>query len=445
LAREQWRSRTGFILAALGSAVGVGNIWRFAYVAGENGGGAFLLVYFAFVLIVGIPLVIAELALGRRAQGDATAAFEPGDGGGAGWRLVGFLATGASVLILSYYAVIAGWVAKYLAGSLTGTLWTAAAEGHGRYFARLIANPAEPVAWHLAVISLGMVVVVAGVQRGIERLNRLIMPLLALLVLSMALFSMFLPGAGAGLRFLFAPDWSALLSPGVYLAALGQAFFSLGIGMGIYITYGSYLASTHGLPRSAAVIAIGDTLIAVLAGLAIFPAVFSFGFDPAAGPHLVFVTLPQIFLAMPAGKVIAPIFFALLLGAALTSAVSLLEVGVACAAHRLGMRRWTATAAAGGLAALLGIPSALGYGVLDCLRPGGRHVLDMVDFAVSDIVLPVSAILTALYVGWRWSRLEQAVQGIFRSERLGQVWLWVMRIVAPGLMALVLVHGIAAA
>lgn len=443
MAREQWRSGTGFILAAVGSAVGVGNIWRFSYVAGENGGGAFLLVYLVIVALIGVPLVIGELALGRRAQGDAISAFVATKVPSP-WAAVGVLATAASILILSYYAVIAGWIAKYLVGSLLGSLWDAAAEGHGRYFARLIASPAEPVAWQLVVLALTMFVVSGGIQRGIERLNRIVMPLLAFLVLALAFFGMLLPGAGAGLRFLFHPDWSVLLSPGVYLAALGQAFFSLGIGMGIYITYGGYLRLDHDLPRAACAIAVGDTLIAVLAGVAIFPAVFAFGFDPAAGPQLVFVTLPQIFLAMPGGVIIGSIFFTLLLGAALTSAVSLLEVGVACAAYRLGMRRWTATAAVGAIAAILGIPSALGFGVLREFRFEGRHILDAVDFAVSDILLPVSAILTAIYVGWRWARLERTSGAIFQSRLVNRMWLWIMRLVAPGLMALVLIRAGAA-
>ena len=316
MTREQWTSRLGFILASTGAAVGVGNIWRFSYVAGQNGGAAFLVVYISCVLVIGIPLLIAELALGRRGQGDAVAAFTAVAPRSL-WVTVGGLGVLAASLILAYYAVIAGWVLKYLAGALLGTLWQTAGEGYDVFFARFIADPLEPLVWQLVTMTATAVIVAAGVRGGIERANRVLMPMLALLVLGLALYSLSLPGAVGGVRFLPAPEWSALTSPVVYLAALGQVFFSIGIGMAIFITYGGYLAPEQRIPSAAATIVLGDTLVAVLAGCAIFPAVFAFGLDPAAGPQLVFVTLPQIFLTMPFGRLVGSLFFLLLIAAAL--------------------------------------------------------------------------------------------------------------------------------
>ncbi|MEQ8696869.1 MAG: sodium-dependent transporter, partial [Bauldia litoralis] len=281
-ARETWTSQWGFVLATIGSAVGLGNIWRFAYVAGENGGGAFLMVYLVFVLAVGAPVVIAELALGRRGQGDAATTFVAISGQRA-WAAPGLIAVIASFLILTFYAVIAGWVLKYLAGAGTGLLWSAAASDYGGYFKRFVANTGEPIAWQFAMLAAAMFIVVGGVQRGIERINRVLMPALALIIVLLAAYSLTHKGAARGLEFLFAPQWELLGRPEIYLAAMGQAFFSLGVGMGVFITFGSYVPGHFRLPRLAGAIIAGDTLIALLAGIVIFPAVFAFGLDPKAG------------------------------------------------------------------------------------------------------------------------------------------------------------------
>ena len=437
MAREQWTSRLGFILAGIGAAVGIGNIWRFSYVAGQNGGGAFLVVYILCVLIIGIPLLIAELALGRRGQGDAVAAFAAVAPRSL-WVMAGGLGVLAASLILAYYAVIAGWVLKYLAGALLGPLWQTADEGYDVFFARFIADPVEPIVWQLVTMAATVVIVAAGVRRGIERANRVLMPMLALIVLALAVYSLSLPGAAGGVRFLLAPDWSALTSPVVYLAALGQAFFSIGIGMAIFITYGSYLSPVQRIPSAAASIGLGDTLVAVLAGFAIFPAVFAFGIDPAAGPQLVFVTLPQIFLAMPFGRLLGSLFFLLLVAAALTSMISLLEVSVALAMRVLGLPRWSATIALGVLIFAVGIPAAAGFGPLVALRWDGRGILDSMDHVVSNIMLPVSGLLTAVFVGWQWSRTEALAEAGFRGRWLGAVWLWLVRWVAPALILMIL-------
>lgn len=434
--REQWGTSAGFVLATIGSAVGIGNIWRFSYVAGENGGGAFLVVYVLSVVFVGLPIVIAEMALGRRGGGDAVAAFAHANPRSP-WRHAGWLAVVGCVLILSFYSVIAGWALKYLVGAATGALWQAAAGGFGGYFQQFIANHGEPLGWQLATMAMTMFVVAGGVRRGIEAVNRYLMPLLALCVIGLAAYSATLEGSSAGWRFLFMPDWAALLETHVLVAAVGQAFFSLGVGMAIFITYASYLAPRTRIPRSAVAIAAGDTLFAVVAGLAIFPAVFAFGMDPQAGPKLAFITLPQIFLAMPGGIAIGAVFFLLLVAAALTSMVSLLEVPVAAVVHRTRLGRRQAVAVVGTVVFVVGIPSALSFGVLGDVHIFGRGVLDAVDRAVSNYLLPLGGILVCLHVGW-YLRGPAAVAAAGFAGRPGRIWLWLLRIVAPATIVLIL-------
>lgn len=435
--REQWVSRRGFILATIGSAVGIGNIWRFSYVAGENGGGAFLLLYLVCVALIGLPLVIAELAMGRRGQGDAVAAFAAP---GGGWPWVGWLCVAGASVILSYYAVIAGWALKYFAGAATGSLWAAAAGGFGGYFKQFIGNLGEPVAWQGAILAVTMFVVAGGVAKGIEGCNRWLMPLLGLLLLALAAYAVSLPNSGAGVRFLFAPDWRALGRPGVWAAALGQAFFSLGVGMAIFATYGSYMPRTFSLPVSALAVAVGDTVFAVVAGLAIFPGVFAFGIDPAAGPELAFITLPQVFLKMPGGMVAGAVFFFLLSAAALTSMISLLEVPVSMAMHRMGMRRWRATALFGAIIFVIGLPSAMSFGALAHVHINGHGILDAIDAAVSNVLLPVGGILIALFVGWRLRAAESLAEADLAHRRLGVAWLWLLRTLVPAAVALILIR-----
>lgn len=437
--REQWTSRYGFVLATVGGAVGIGNIWRFSYVAGENGGGAFLFVYFVCVALIGIPLMIAELTIGRHAQGDAIAAFETAHKPSR-WRAVGWLGILAAILLLGYYAVIAGWALKYFVGAATGALWSAAEADYGSYFKQFISERGAPLAWQAAVLAIAMFVVAGGVREGIERVNRWMIPFLAVIIVVLAGYAISLPGSDAGVQFILAPDWSALRKPGVYAAALGQAFFSLGVGMAFFVTYGSYMPRTFSIPASAAVIAIGDTLFAIVAGLAIFPAVFALQGNPAAGPELAFITLPQIFLKMPAGTAFGAVFFFLLTTAAITSMVALLEIPVAALTHRLRIRRWSATAAMGSGVFLLGLPAALSYGVLSHVRVGSLGILEAMDYGVSNILLPIIGIATALYVGWRLERAFVLAEADFGETRAGLVWLWLIRVLVPAAIVAILLH-----
>ncbi|MBI4194699.1 MAG: sodium-dependent transporter [Betaproteobacteria bacterium] len=438
---EQWRSRAGFILATVGAAVGLGNMWRFSYVLGENGGAAFLLAYVACVLVLGVPLMLAEFALGKGARSDAIATFERLAPHPA-WRAAGWLGMAAAFLILTYYAVVAGWAYRYLAGYASGTFRGMPREEVRGYFEAFITHPLEPVLWQFVVIATTVGVVAAGIERGIEATNKVLMPLLGAIVVALAAYALTLDGARRGLVFLFAPDWSALARPEVYLAALGQAFFSLGIGMGILLTYASYTTQTQRLAPAALSVAACDTLFSLVAGVAIFPAVFAFGLDPAHGPPLAFVTLPQVFAVLPGGGVVGLAFFLLLSAAALTSAVSLLEVPVAFLVRRL---RWTrpAAAAAVGLAAFtLGLPSALGFGLLAEIRPFGSGILEAADHVASDLLLPLSGLLIALFAGWALApALLRNASGL-RSPAAWHAWRLLLRYVVPVLILIVLARGL---
>lgn len=435
--REQWTSRSGFILATIGAAVGLGNIWRFSYVAGENGGGAFLLVYVICILFIGAPIVIAELAMGRAGGGDAVAAFETSSTRPI-WRRLGWIGVVGSILILSYYSVIAGWALKYFVGGATGVLWATASEGYGAYFSEFISHIGEPLGWQLAMLGMTMFIVVGGVRRGIEAANKVLMPMLAVFVVGLAVYAATLPGAGAGWRFLFVPDWSALADKRLYIAAMGQAFFSLGIGMAVFITYASYMARDTKIPVSASAIIFGDTLFAVVAGLAIFPAVFAFGMDPVAGPKLAFITLPQIFLEMPGGRILGTAFFGLLVAAALTSMVSLLEVPVATLIHRTKLRRWGAVTIVGGIVFALGVPSAMSYGLLVDITVNGLGILDFVDRMVSNYLLPLAGLSVCAFVGWIWNRHAAAEAADLSESHWKGPWLWLLRWIAPAAILLIL-------
>lgn len=435
--REQWATHSGFLLATIGSAVGIGNIWRFSYVAGENGGGAFLVLYLISVVFVGAPLVLAELAIGRRAQSDAVTAFQR-IVQETSWKSAGYLFAAAAIVILSYYAVIAGWVLKYFVGASLGTLWTEAESGFGAFFADFISHPAEPIAWQIAMLGMTMIVSLGGVRRGIEALNRVLMPVLALMLVGLAVFAISQPGSGAGVRFLLAPDWSVLTQPDVYLAALGQAFFSIGVGMAVFMTFAGYMARGPALPVSVATIVAGDTLLAITAGLAIFPVVFAGGVDPAAGPELAFITLPQVFLDMPGGAWLGIVFFGLLTAAALTSMVSILEVPTAVVMARWGRKRWTAVGIVGCACFAMGVPSALSYGVLSGISLLDRPILDAMDAFASNYILPLGGLIVALFVGWRWGADAAVEQSDLRSRFIGRAWIWLLRIVVPAVILAIL-------
>ncbi|MCA9711556.1 MAG: sodium-dependent transporter, partial [Myxococcales bacterium] len=359
----QFGSRLGFILAAAGSAIGLGNIWRFPYTAGEYGGAAFVLVYLGFVALIGIPVLLAELAIGRASGKNPVGAFVALDPGQSkAWPMVGRLGVITGFGILSFYSVIAGWTLSYLGRALKGDFAaTVSPEQSGAIFEQIIASPGETVAMTAVFLLLTAVVVRGGVGGGIERAAKVLMPMFFVILLVLAGRALTLPGGGAGLRFLFSPDFSKLTGTAV-MSALGQALFSLSLGMGAMITFGSYLQKKERLGTAGISVAVFDTAIAILAGLIIFPALFTVGVEPSAGPGLVFVAMPAIFDQLPAGQAFGVAFYALLAVAALTSTISLLEVVVAYFVGERGWEReravWTVT----GACLLLAVPSALSQG-----------------------------------------------------------------------------------
>lgn len=433
--REQWSGRTAFVLATVASAVGLGNIWRFSYVAGENGGGAFLLAYLAAVAVLGLPLMLAEFALGRRARADVVSAYAF-EMRSPRWAWAGWLAVAAAMAILSYYAVIAGWAWRYFGTYLLGAEVGMGREAVADHFARFLASP-QTLGWQLLVLALATAVVIAGVRNGIERVARIVMPLLAAIVIALAAYSLTLGGAHAGLAFLFAPDFAALARPQVWLAAFGQAFFSLGVGVGTLATYGSYVPGEARLARSALLVAGLDTTFALAAGMAIFPAVFAFGLDPAKGPALAFITLPQVFAVMPGGAWVGLAFFALLAFAALSPTIALIEVPVTALMKARAWSRRRAALAVSAVAFVAGVPSALSDGALASLRPFGVGVLEAIDRFASNVLLPAGGLCVALAVGWAWPRARAIEAATLAPGLHAAAWRGMLRVVVPAVLAAV--------
>lgn len=394
--RGEWSSKIGFILAAAGSAIGLGNIWRFPYTAGENGGGAFLVIYLVCIVLLGVPVMIAELTIGRHSRRDPVGAFDairPG----SPWKIVGFLGVLTGVCILSYYSVIAGVTVGYIVKTV--------AHG-GTTYTEFTANPLLMIPLLVLFVVLTVLVVQGGVRNGIERWAKILMPALLLLMLVLILRSVTLSGAGRGLSFYLKPDFSKVTG-GTILDALGQAFFSLSLGMGAMITYGSYLSKRDNVATSAVCVSFFDTLIAVMAGLLIFPALFAAGMDPAAGPGLVFEVLPVIFAGLPGGTLIGAAFFLLLSVAALTSTISLLEVVTAYLVDEKHILRRRAVWIVAGLASALGIPSALSLGAVGWLGeiPGlGMSFFGLMDWLFGNVMLAVGAVFISIFFGWVWDR-----------------------------------------
>lgn len=434
----------GFGLAVLGSAIGLGNIWRFPYVMGEHGGAAFLLVYLLVVLILGLPLLLGEFAAGYHTHADGVGAYEkitperP-------WRWAGWLGVAAAVVILMYYPVVTGWVAQYLWLALTGDMSVPAGAAQDARFVALTHDGLSVLLAQGIVLCVATGIVAAGVVSGIERTCKVLMPLFAVLLGGLAIYGLSLPGAQQGVDFMFQADWSAVLRPETWLVALGQALFTVGIGMGVMVTYGAYLPDSQALPRIGFAVIAGDTFVGLLACLIIFPAVFSLGLAPAQGPGLAFVILPEVFERMPGGSVAAVAFFLLLLIAALASMVSLLEVPIAVLMSRRGWRRLPAALLTGSVAFLISLPVALGEGTAWLQLDGMPTLFDLADRFASYVLLPLSALAIALVVGWRWQEKEACDAAGLQSGRQRSLWWFGMRWLVPVLLAIVLVSGLVTA
>ena len=443
--RGTWGSKAGFILAAAGSAVGLGNIWGFPTQVGQGGGAVFVLIYLTCVLLICLPIMVAELVLGRRAQLDPVGSFSlirPG----SNWWLVGALGVLAGAGILSFYSVIAGWSVAYIWFTASGAV-TGDADAVGAFFSNFTANGPLSVGLTLVILTATAAVLVGGVQSGIERVAKVMMPALIGLLLILAIRAASLPGAAEGLAYYLRPDFSRILDPAVINAALGQAFFSLSLGMGAMLTYGSYLSKRESLVTAACWVVALDTGMALLAGFIIFPSGFSIeGFDPSAGgPGLIFAVLPRLFATLPGGQLVGAAFFILLTMAALTSTISLLEVPVA---HFIDAHKWTRRKAVLLVTTgvfLLAVPSALGngaVGVLGSLPVLGVDFLTMMGTVWNDFALPIGGLLTAVFVGWVW-RVDQAIEEIelhgvrFPARRL---WSVLIRYVCPVAISVIIVY-----
>ncbi|WP_020594371.1 sodium-dependent transporter [Kiloniella laminariae] len=437
--REHWGSKLGFIMAAAGSAVGLGNIWKFPYITGENGGAAFLILYLGLVFTIGISVLAAEMVIGRASQSDAITSFKKLET--PGWSIIGIMGILAAFTILSFYGVIAGWTISYTLKMATGAFAGANGKDIETAFIGFISDPVSPLIYAGIFMLLTMLVVLGGIKGGIERAGKILMPLLFIILIALAVRGMTLPGAEAGIRFYLEPDFSKIDAKTV-MAALGQAFFSLSLGMGVMITYGSYLNRAENLGRSSWYVAFLDTAVAILAGLAILPAVFAVGLNPAQGPALTFITLPAVFEAMPGGALFGSLFFFLLTIAALTSSISLLEPVVAYF-NQKGFSRTKVTLASGVLAFLLGIPSSLSQGIWGDFTFAGKGFLDLMDFVSSSILLPVGGLLVSLYVGWVMG--AKALNEMARGEGKSLVlfaWIFILRFIAPLAIAAILVNGL---
>ncbi|MEM9684382.1 MAG: sodium-dependent transporter [Pseudomonadota bacterium] len=441
-AREHWHSRIGFILAAAGSAVGLGNIWRFPYLAGEHGGGAFLLIYLMCAFTIGISALFAELAIGKATSRSPIGAFKALKAGP--WTLAAYLGVCAAFLTLSFYSVVGGWTLAYVVKSVTGALGGESAESASDAFGALVSSTVEPVLYHGLFMALVVIVVVPGVRSGIEFASKWLMPILFILLLTLILRAVTLPGAAEGLEFYLRPDFSKVTAT-TFVAALSQAFFSLSVGLGAMITYGSYLGAGSGsLPKATTWIAGIDCGVAVLGGLLIFSAVFAFGHDPAAGPSLTFVTLPTVFHEMPGGALFATAFFALLAVAALTSAVSLLEVAVSYMVDQHGVSRRTAAIVLGIAIFIVGIPSSLSLGPWSDLTLFGLGVMDLADYVTVKLMLPIGSILLCLYAGWvvRPHLLDTTSKRDGAYPLTFRIWTVMCRFVAPIAITYILIAGL---
>ncbi len=447
----QWSSKMAFIFAAVGSAVGLGNIWRFPYMAGENGGGAFVLVYIGFVLLIGVPVLMAELTLGRRGKMSPITSIQnvaKASGSSRRWGWVGHLASlGGGLGLLSFYSVIAGWVLAYIIKAASGVF--AAGFGAADAVAVLDAHYADTssmVFWHFIFIAMTVYIVGRGINAGLEKAVTFLMPMLFLLLLVLVGYSMATGEFLMAVKYLFVPNFSELTGSAV-LDAVGQAFFSLSLGLGTMVAYGAYLPKNISIHRSAALIAGADTAIALIAGLAIFPLVFAFGLDPASGPDLIFKTLPIAFAQMPGGSIFGTMFFVLLGIAAVTSSISMLEPAVSYFEERQDMNRWKSAIFGGGVAFTVGLASVFSQGELKEFYPLAAFGIEMNffalnDFIVSNLIMPIASLLLAVFVGWFVTRDSMREEMGLPEGGIFEIWHVLIKYFSPAAIALILIWGL---
>lgn len=435
--RDQFASKIGFVLAAAGSAIGLGAIWKFPYMAGTNGGSVFILLFILCTVVIGLPILIAEFMIGRRGQLDPINSFKS-QAPGKPWYMVGWLGLIACGIILSFYSVVGGWILSYLFRAVTLQL-TGQGLDFAALFSDIIANPFEVLIAQGAFMLLTLLIVQAGIKGGIEVASKWMMPLLFIFFILLFIRSVTLDGAMEGIKFMFVPDWS-YLNIQTLLLALGQAFFSLSVGVSAMITYSSYLSPKENIVSSAGNVAIMNILISILAGLVIFPAVFALDYSPEQGPGLVFVILPAVFEQLPMGGLFLIIFFILILFATVTSAIAMLEVVVAIGIGQKTQGRKRASWIFAAIIFLVGIPSALSYGVMSDFTIMGKNFFDFADYITSSILMPIGALLISLFAGFHYSK-KISQQELRSSSLLFTIWITIVRYVAPVAILIILIRS----
>ena len=446
MARESFGSRFGALVAMAGSAVGLGNLWRFPYLVGENGGAAFIIVYIVLSFLICLPIFVSEFVIGRRSQKNAYAAFRDLSGGSA-WRWVGLFTIIVPLIVLSYYSVIGGWSIEYLFKSLTFSFTGNESQGSmSTMFGDFVSSPWAPLMCHTAFLLATTLIVVIGIKDGIEKFSKVMMPLLFVMVLAIAIYSLTLPGAAKGIDYLFNPDFSKINAKAC-AAALGQAFFSLSLGFGTIMTYASYVDKKENIMFQSTATAVSDLMFALIAGMAIMPAVFAFGLNPQSGPGLVFETLPFVFSQMPAGGIIAIVFFVALLVAALTSSISMLEVAVAYLVEEKKFTRVWACVVLFILCWIVGAVCSLSFGPLSDVKIFGDGIFDFFDNLSSNILMTLGSLFTVLFVGWRLKKTDiydEFTNGgslSFNVRVFGFLW-FLIRYVAPVAIICIFVSGL---
>lgn len=447
---EQWSSHSAFLLATIGAAVGLGNLWRFPFIAGQSGGGAFVLVYVGFVFLIGVPIMMAELSIGRRGQRSPILAMRKlavDENRSPRWQLIGWASIFIPLLGLSYYSVVAGWSIDYIGKAIVNSFNGVTADDSQAAFDQLLGSPIRILIMHTLFVGAVIFIVGRGVRGGIEKLAKFMMPVLFLLLLIMVINSIFNADIKSGLSFLFSPDFSKL-TPAVIAMALGQAFFSVAIGVGVMMTYGSYMPKKFSLATSALTIAIADTLVALIAGIATFSVVFQYGMDPAGGPGLIFVTLPVAFGQMPGGHLLGLLFFVLLFFAAFTTAIGMLEPIVSWF-NDLGLKRSVMAFWSGAAAWFVGIFAAFSFNLWQDFKPfffvdllKDKTIFDLIDFLLSNLMLPLNGLLIALFAGWMMTADSTRRELALQQDWLYNCWRFIVRYIAPLAICLIFVTSV---
>ena len=435
--REKWGSNTGFILAAAGSAIGLGNLWKFPYMTYTNDGGAFVLTYLMAILAIGVPIMIAEIIIGRRTQLSPVGAMR--SLGGRKWSWLGWLGVTTGFIILSYYSVVAGWTLEYVVKSISGAFIDQSTDQVTQQFVDFVSDPFRQVFWHAVVMDVTMLVVIGGVKAGIERSARILMPILFIIILVLVAVSLSTEGAGRAIKFLFRPNFSELSGAG-FLEALGHAFFSLSLGMGAMITYGSYMNKKESIPNAALIVSLLDTVIAILACLIIFPIIMTFDLVPTKSAGILFTTLPVVFMQLPGGTYFSILFFTLVAFAALTSAISLLEVVASYFIDEMKWSRKKSTLITGGAIFVFGTFSALSNGAVGWLsnfnfwgRPATAGFFNTFDYLASNYLLPIGGLFIAIFTGWILSKSlkEDELSSDKKTYFSYNVWHMLIKYFAP--------------